>query len=171
MQGHNPVCAGGPNVPASVTSDITVAGVAAELAAAGIQVLAIDVGALDSTSTNVWGGCAGPETQPPQATTLASATGGSYTSGEGPAMRTIPMRYSLGGMACLLHGWRVPSSSQCRIAAERTSLVLLCSGAGVSSSTIVDTIIAAVKEASCPSSSDRSFSVSASTAGVMPPAN
>lgn len=120
--GHNPICAGGPNVPASVTSDITVEGVAAELAAAGIQVLAIDVGALDSTFTNVWGSCAGPETQPPQATTLASATGGSYTS-------------------------------------------------GVSSSTIVDTIIAAVKEASCPSSSDRTFSGTEITANVMPPAN
>lgn len=89
LQGHNPICAGGPNVPASVTSDITVEGVAAELAAAGIQVLAIDVGALDSTFTNVWGSCAGPETQPPQATTLASATGGSYTSGEGWACREL----------------------------------------------------------------------------------
>lgn len=103
MQGHNPICAGGPNVPASVTSDITVAGVAAELAAAGIQVLAIDVGALDSTSTNVWGSCAGPETQPPQATTLASATGGSYTSGEKPSHAHRPASLQPGG-----HG--VPAS-------------------------------------------------------------
>lgn len=43
--------------------------------------------------------------------------------------------------------------------------------AGVSSSTIVDTIIAAVKEASCPSSSDRTFSGTEITANVMPPAN
>lgn len=77
-------------MPASVTADITLEGVAAELAAAGIQVLAIDVGALDSTYTNTWGSCPAPETQPPQASTLAAATGGSYTNGKGPRRARFP---------------------------------------------------------------------------------
>ncbi|KAL4459153.1 hypothetical protein ABPG75_014018 [Micractinium tetrahymenae] len=122
LLGHNPICAGGPSVPASVTADITLEGVAADLAAAKIQALAIDVGALDSTSTNVWDSCPAPVPQLPQASTLAAATGGSYTSGVNP-------------------------------------------------STIVDTIISAVKEASCPSSSDERSFTSGSTADVMPPPN
>jgi len=70
-----------------VTTDITLDGVTARLAAANIQVIAISVGPdeLDSTNTTRFGNCSTSVPSKPQATALTNATGGVFYSGITPA--------------------------------------------------------------------------------------